>query len=623
MDGLLERINEPADLNGMNQVELENLCSEIRSLIIDTVSRTGGHLASNLGVVELTVALLKSFSPPGDKIIWDVSHQTYAYKILTGRRDRFSTIRTYGGLSGFLNRHESEYDAFGAGHSGTALSAALGMAAARDRRGGDEHVIAVIGDGALGCGISLEAFNNVSGTARKLIVVVNDNEMSIAANVGAISTYLGRLLASPRYNRWKRSVESVAKKMRMGWLRQCYYRLEELVKGVFLRSIVFEEFGLRYIGPVNGHSIPALLDAFSIARESDKPILIHVSTTKGKGYAPAESEPEKWHGASAFDVESGKPAAKAGGTSYSGVFGKTIAGLAESDSRIVAITAAMSNGVGLTEFARRFPDRFFDVGISEEHGAVFAAGLSAEGMIPVFALYSTFAQRIVDCVIHDVCLQDLPVVFCLDRAGVVGDDGATHNGVFDIALFRKVPGLVFMQPKDEAELADMLATALKSGRASMIRYPRGLGPGSEVPEERSIIEVGKAEVVRDGADVWIWALGDMLQTALDSAERLAEDDVSAGVVNARFISPLDTNLLESHLDSRLIVTIENAVKDGGFGSAVSDYVSSRAGGNRPPILRVGWPDHFVPHGSVAQLKEIYGLTPDAVCRNIRASLDSL
>lgn len=617
MSSILDRVQAPADLRGLTLTELEQLADEVRDLIIRTVAQTGGHLAANLGVVDLTIALLRTFSPPDDKILWDVSHQGYAYKILTGRRDRIGTLRQYGGLSGFLRRAESPYDAYGAGHSGTALSAALGMAVARDRRGGTSHVVAVIGDAAASCGISFEALNNLAGATKRMIVILNDNEMSIAKNVGSLSRYLGGLLANPRYNRWKRSAESFAlARLRLGWLRNAYHRMEEAVKSLFLRSVFFEEFGLRYIGPIDGHNLSSLMDALQIARDYDKPILLHVSTLKGKGYPLAEKMPEKWHGTPAFDVATGR---KAGGSpkgpGYSDVCGATLARLAEEDGRIVAITAAMRTGTGLDRFAERFPSRFFDVGISEEHAVVFAAGLAAEGFVPVFIVYSTFAQRAVDGLIHDVCLQNLPVVVCLDRAGIVGDDGPTHHGVFDIALLRAVPGLVIMQPKDEAELADMLFTATRAARPAVIRYPRGAGPGVPPRPEPQMLQIGAAEVLSEGGEVWLWALGDMIPTALQAAAALRARGVAAGVVNARFVRPLDTALLDrQRRGARLFATLENGVARGGFGSEVEEWLIGHGFGGR--VLRFGWPDEFVPHGAPELLAERCGLSAEAVARTV-------
>jgi len=595
---------------------MEQLAEEIRGLIVETVSHTGGHLAANLGVVELTISLLKCFNPPDDKIIWDVSHQTYAYKILTGRKSRFGTLRQYGGISGFLRRDESPYDCFGAGHSGTALSAALGMAVARDLRGSKEHVIAVVGDGSAGCGISFEALNNVDTATGRLIVVLNDNEMSIAANVGSMSRYFGGLLANPRYNRWKGSVESMASRLKMDFFRSAYYRIEEAVKSLFLRSVIFEEFGLRYIGPIDGHNIPALLNALVIARDSPKPILLHVATQKGRGYAFAERSPEKWHSTDSFDVASGKPLVVRDRQTYSQIFGAALERFAERDKRIVAITAAMRAGTGLTRFAERFPDRFFDVGISEEHATVFAAGLAAEGLIPVLAVYSTFSQRAVDCIIHDVCLQRLPVIMCLDRAGIVGDDGPTHHGIFDIALLRPAPGLVMMQPKDEAELVDMLFTAISIEKPVVIRYPRGGGSGAAISGEGQEMEVGKSEVVRGGGAVQIWGLGDMVAVGEAASDLLKLRGIDAGVVNARFVRPMDTALLKSQAEAaHVIVTIENGVLDGGFGSAVEAFLGEIGFVGR--ILKFGWLDQFIPHGRTETLMRAFGLTPESIAERVQ------
>jgi 1-deoxy-D-xylulose-5-phosphate synthase len=622
MNTVLNRVHDPRDLDGLTVPELDRLAAEVRTMIVETVSRTGGHLAANLGVVELTIALLRTFKPPADKIVWDVSHQTYTYKILTDRRERFATLRQLDGISGFLRRDESPYDAFGSGHSGTAVSAAMGMAVARDLRGSKEHVVAVLGDGAAGCGISLEAFNNVSHTTRRLIVILNDNEMSIAANVGGLSRYLGKLLANPRYNRWKRSFErSLGAHIRIPWLQHAYFRMEEAIKSLFLKNVLFEEFGLRYVGPIDGHDFHRLLDALATARDSEQPIILHVSTMKGRGYPPAENNPERWHSTGPFEITTGEPAARNPAQTYSEVFGRTLEALAGKDERIVAITAAMANGTGLAGFAKRFPHRFFDVGISEEHAAVFAAGLATEGYRPVFAVYSTFAQRMVDCVIHDICLQNLPVVLCLDRAGLVGDDGPTHHGVFDIAIFHPVPNLVIMQPRDEAELADMLHTAIGLGKPVIIRYPRGRGPGATVPDVRADIPYGRAVTLAHGERVQIWALGDMVPLALQAASLLDAEGIPTGVVNARFVKPLDAALLQEHAGrSGAFVTIENGVISGGFGTGVEEVL--RGAGFTGPVLRIGWPDSFIPHGSLPALMERNGMTPLRIATAVRHALES-
>lgn len=619
METLLNRVEKPRDLDAFSVDELEALCGELRKEIIETVSHTGGHLAANLGVVELTVALLRTFDPPRDKMTIDTGHQSYAYKLLTGRKDAFCTLRQYGGLSGFQQRSESVYDAFGAGHAGTALSAALGMAVARDQRGDTNHVVAMLGDAAAGCGVSLEALNNLATTTNRLVVVLNDNEMSIGENVGALSRHLGNLLVNPHYNRWKRSIESAAHRMHMGPFRTLYYRIEEAIKGLFLHSAIFEELGIRYIGPVDGHDIRALLNALGTARASDRPILVHVSTRKGKGYSFAEAHPEKWHGASSFDVESGDSLVEPSTAKYSNVFGTALQRMAQTDARIVAITAGMCAGTGLAEFGRQFPKRIFDVGISEEHAVIFAAGLAAGGGRPVFAVYSTFLQRAVDCVLHDVALQELPVVLCLDRAGIVGDDGPTHHGVFDIALLRPVPGLVMMQPKDEPELCHMLRTAFDCGKPTVIRYPRGTGPGREVPATYEVLPLGKAEVLRPGKRVQIWALGDMVSLAEAAADRLHARGIDAGIVNARFIKPLDTErLAEQSAEARVMVTIENGVLTGGYGEGVANAL--REMGYSGVMLSFGWPDAFVSHGAPARLMESYGLMPEAIADRVWRAL---
>lgn len=619
---ILSKINNPEDLKQLAFADLPKLAEEIRSLIIKTVSANGGHLASNLGPVELTIALLRTFSPPHDKIIWDVSHQAYTYKILTGRRDRFHTLRQTDGLSGFLSRAESPYDAFGAGHAGTALSAALGMAAARDRKKSNEHVVAVVGDGALGCGSSFEALNNLAFTTKRLIVIVNDNEMSISANVGTIARYLGSLLVNPRYNRWKSSVENVARNLiGFAWLRKIYTSTQESVKSFFLGSILFEEFGLRYIGPIDGHDYRNLLDAMEIARNSQEPILLHVATQKGRGYALAEQDPDIWHGTGAFECATGEPLTPHTRLRYSEVFGKTVKDLAEKDDRLIAITAAMAVGTGLTGFAKSYPDRFFDVGISEEHAVIFAAGLAAAGFRPYLVLYSTFTQRVVDYIIHDVCLQKLPVVFCLDRAGIIGDDGPTHHGIFDIPLLRSIPGLIIAQPCDEAELEALLHSALEWGQPAVIRYPRGCGPGSELSVKPELVSPGQARMVAEGDTVQIWALGDMVPFALEVADILKGAGVATGVVNARFIKPLDLNLLQASSSAKVIVTLENSAVTGGFGTALGESLADCGFAGR--LLKFGWPDRFLPHGALEDLYKRYGFTVSAVVDAVKQALSSV
>ena len=621
MLGILEKIDDPAAVHALTAAEMDRLAEELRERIITTVSRNGGHLAANLGAVELTLALLRVFDPATDRIVWDVGHQTYAWKLLTGRRDRFGTLRLPGGISGFPRRDESPFDAFGGGHAGTALSAALGMAVARDRRGGTEHVVAVVGDAAMGNGISLEALNNIDGTTGHLIVVLNDNEMSIAGNVGSLSRHLGQLLANPKYNRWKRGAEQIAMRLRMSPLRGAYHRTEKAVKSLFLQNALFEEFGVRYMGPIDGHDHRALADALEIATRYDRPILLHVATQKGRGYKAAEEAPDRWHGVGRFDVARAELVESPAG--YSQTFGECLARLADRNPQLVAITAAMCAGTGLTSFEARHPTRFFDVGICEEHAVVFAAGLAAQGMRPVVAIYSSFLQRAVDCVLHDVCLQKLPVTFCLDRAGVVGADGPTHHGIFDIPMLRCLPGLVLMQPKDEAELARMLATAVRLDGPAAIRYPRDPGPGVSVPENPEPLEIGKAEVVETAAEairtVWIWALGDMLPLAHAAAVKLRVAGVVAGIVNARFIKPLDTTLLlQQAAPQTVFVTLENGVIAGGFGSTVQEALSDA--GRTNPVLRFGWPDEVIGQGTTASLLAAHGITPELVAAKVLATV---
>jgi 1-deoxy-D-xylulose-5-phosphate synthase len=613
---VLETIRQVEDVKALAAARLPELAEALRAAILETVSKTGGHLASNLGTVELTVALLRVFSPPTDKVVWDVGHQSYAWKLLTGRRDRFDTLRQHGGLSGFPKPQESPCDAFVGGHAGTALSAALGMAAARDRCGGAGHVVAVVGDGALTNGITLEALNSVDDVASKVIVVLNDNEMSISENVGALSRRLGRMLTSVRYNRIKAAAEAAGHRLRMTPLRKFYHRLEQAVKSLWLRNAFFEEFGLRYIGPIDGHDFNALENALHTARGDKRSVLIHIATQKGRGFKPAERSPWDWHGVGAFELEARHP--PEGRRGYSQVFGETLAALADGDSRIMAITAAMGGGTGLEPFAERHPARFFDVGICESHAVVFAAGLAASGLRPVFAVYSTFLQRAVDSVMHDGCLQNLPVLFCLDRAGVVGSDGPTHHGIYDIPMLRCLPNITLMQPKDVRELAAMMKTALAHDGPVAIRYPREPGPDVAL-EAVEALPVGRAEVVLSpppplagtAPAVWFWALGDMLPLAQETAARLAQAGIPAGVVNARFIKPLDTALLYAQArDASCVVTLENGAVAGGFGSAVREAIASA--GLSCPVRAYGWPDEFIGQGTTDQLRADHGLTADVL-----------
>lgn len=628
MAPLLDKIQTPADLRAFSIDQLAQLTAEIREEIVQVVSRTGGHLAANLGVVELTLALHRVFSVPEDKIVWDVGHQAYVHKLLTGRRDRLATLRCYGGISGYPRRGESECDCFGTGHASTSISAALGMAAARDLAGEDHKVIAVIGDGALTGGMAFEALNHCGQLGKDLIVVVNDNEMSIAPNVGAMSAYLTKLRLAPTTERAKRDLKAVIN--RIPAVGNPVWRAMERVKGgvkyLLVPGMLFEELGFTYYGPLDGHNLATLIGTFREVRHQKGPVVVHVVTHKGKGYKPAESNPERFHGTNPFIVETGSEAEPSGGTSYTSVFGQTLTQLAEKDERIVAITAAMPEGTGLKKFASRFPARFFDVGIAEQHAVTFAAGLATRGMRPVVAIYSTFLQRAYDQVIHDVCLQQLPVLFAVDRAGLVGQDGPTHHGVFDLSYLRAVPNLVVMAPKDEPELQRMLATALQLPGPAAVRYPRGVGPGHELLIDPDPLPVGVGEVVKDGKDVAIIAIGGMVQTALEAAENLAGDGIEALIINARFAHPVDAALIrETAARIVRVVTLEENALQGGFGSAVLETLADSDKGeatfSSARVLRLGLPDDFLTHGTIGELRRDVGLTPEAVAARIKAWLE--
>ena len=608
MGTLLESVHSPADLKRMNIAQMTELAAEIREFLIQTLSKTGGHLGPNLGVVELTLALHAVFNTPEDKLLFDVSHQAYIHKILTGRLERFETIRQPGGLNGFMLRTESEHDCYGAGHAGTALSAALGMAVARDLSGGKEHVIAVAGDAAFTNGISFEALNNIAAQTKRMIVVLNDNQWSIDRNVGAIASYFHRIVTNEHYQHLHDSAHRIIERFGGKTAAEVARRAEEAAKGLLWPSMMFEEFGLQYFGPIDGHNLPLLVETFKFLKGADRPVLLHVLTQKGRGFQPALEKKKKFHGLGPYDPETGMTE-PAGLPSYSEVFATTLADLADKDERIVAITAAMPSGTGLDLFRLRHPKRFFDVGIAEEHAVVFAAGMATQGYRPVCAIYSTFLQRAFDPVVHDVCLQKLPVLFCMDRAGLSGDDGPTHHGLFDISYLRGIPGIVLMAPKDEDELADMMKTALEIPGPSAIRYPRGAVAGVERKAEPQAIPVGKAEVIKDGSDVAIFGLGPMITMARELAERLEYIGYSAAVINPRFIKPLDLEVLEQY--SRRVaafVTFEDHVKMGGFGSAVMEALEEM--GSTVPVVRIGWPDKFIEHGKVADLRARHGLTVD-------------
>lgn len=624
MYALLNRIEKPEDVKALTVRELEQLASELRHFIIDTVSQNGGHLAPNLGTVELTLALYSVFSFPGDKLVWDVGHQAYTHKILTGRRDAFKTLRKKGGITGFPNRSESVYDAFGVGHASTSISAALGMALARDARGEKNQVIAVIGDGALTGGESFEALNNADlGT--KLIVILNDNEMSIDANVGAMSEYLSRIRIAPQYARAKRDMGSLL--MSIPHIGDKVYKtashLKDGVRSVLVPGSLFEEMGFHYIGPIDGHNIGLLEEVLASAKEMEGPVLIHIHTVKGKGYKPAEQAPDKFHGVGCFDPSTGKSAKKAGcAPSYTSVFSKALIDLAKDRPDILAITAAMPSGTGLKAFGQAYPKRFFDVGIAEEHAMTLAAGMAAAGMHPVIALYSTFAQRAYDQLIHDVCLQNLPVTLCLDRAGLVGEDGPTHHGVFDLSYLRQMPNMCVMAPKDEEELRHMLATAIAIEGPAAVRYPRGAGLGVPLTDSLETLPVGKAEVLQEEGNIAFLAVGTMVEKAKEAAAILKEEGIEAAVVNMRFIKPLDTELLgEMARTKRLLITAEENVLAGGFGSAVAEYLADH--GIEVPLLRFGIPDRFIEQGTRRELLSLIGLQPDEMAERIRERLSQM
>lgn len=625
MYALLNRIEKPEDVKALTVRELEQLASELRHFIIDTVSQNGGHLAPNLGTVELTLALYSVFSFPGDKLVWDVGHQAYTHKILTGRRDAFKTLRKKGGITGFPNRSESVYDAFGVGHASTSISAALGMALARDAKGEKNQVIAVIGDGALTGGESFEALNNAGDLGTKLIVILNDNEMSIDANVGAMSEYLSRIRIAPQYARAKRDMGSLL--MSIPHIGDKVYKtashLKDGVRSVLVPGSLFEEMGFHYIGPIDGHNIGLLEEVLASAKEMEGPVLIHIHTVKGKGYKPAEQAPDKFHGVGCFDPSTGKSAKKAGcAPSYTSVFSKALIDLAKDRPDILAITAAMPSGTGLKAFGQAYPKRFFDVGIAEEHAMTLAAGMAAAGMHPVIALYSTFAQRAYDQLIHDVCLQNLPVTLCLDRAGLVGEDGPTHHGVFDLSYLRQMPNMCVMAPKDEEELRHMLATAIAIEGPAAVRYPRGAGLGVPLTDSLETLPVGKAEVLQEEGDIAFLAVGTMVEKAKEAAAILKEEGIEAAVVNMRFIKPLDTELLgEMARTKKLLITAEENVLAGGFGSAVAEYLADH--GIEVPLLRFGIPDRFIEQGTRRELLSLCGLQPDEMAERIRERLSQL
>ncbi|HZK18716.1 MAG TPA: 1-deoxy-D-xylulose-5-phosphate synthase [Clostridia bacterium] len=613
---LLESINSPGDLKKFTDYNLKILADEIWRYLIDTVAETGGHLAPSLGVVELTISLHKTFRSPVDKIIWDVGHQSYAHKLLTGRRDQFNTLRQHNGLSGFPRRLESIHDAFGTGHSSTSISSALGFAIARDLSNEDYSVIAVIGDGAMTGGLAFEALNNVGHLKKKIIVVLNDNDMSIAKNVGALSSYLTRIRTDPSYYRGKDELENILRRIpAIGTsVFRAVDRLKDGLKYLVVPGVLFEELGFIYIGPIDGHNISAMNRVFERAKHIKAPVLIHVITKKGRGYSPAEKNPNKFHGVGPFDKGSGMANSKKGTPklSYTEVFGRTLVNLAKEDKKIIAITAAMPEGTGLNYFAQALPDRFFDVGIAEGHAVTMAAGIAANGLKPVVAVYSTFLQRAFDHTIHDVCLQELPVTFCLDRSGIVGEDGATHHGLFDLSYLRSIPNMVVMAPSNEDELRRMLKTAIRHKGPCAIRYPRGKGTGCELPAEFAGIDIGKAKVVREGKDVLVLAVGNMVGKALEAAALLDKKGVKLTVIDSRFVKPLDVDTIIKYIKkTSKVITVEENVLHGGFGSSILELIN-KCNLDHVSVKCIGIPDVFVEHGDPDLLRSKYGLTPENI-----------
>ena len=625
---ILNTINSPADIKGLSIRQLEQLAQEIRELLIEVTSKNGGHLAPNLGVVELTLALHKVFDTPQDKLIFDVGHQSYIHKILTGRREQFPTIRKYKGLSGFPKRSESPHDAFGTGHSSTSISAALGMAVARDLQGEDYNIVAVIGDGSMTGGMAYEALNNAGDLHKKMIVVLNDNEMSISKNVGAMSTYLYQLRTGETYTKLKKDVETWLEGLDCGRdVIRTINRIKGSVKYLMVPTSVFEELGYTYLGPVDGHDVGGLIEMLQAAKRIDGPVLVHVLTKKGKGYEPAETYPNKFHGTGPFDIATGKKITKPNAPkTYTDVFGKALVELAATNDKIIGITAAMPEGTGMIHFAEAQPKRFLDVGIAEQHAVTAAAGMAAMGMEPVVAIYSTFLQRAYDSVVHDICMQNLHVVLCLDRAGLVGDDGYTHHGVMDYAYLRNLPHMKVMAPKDEQELRVMLKTALACEGPVALRYPRGSGVGVDISRPLAELEslpLGKAEVLREGKQVCLWAIGSMVQSAVKVAGLLEAAGISTGVVNMRFAKPLDEKLLVEHAQRYgKLVVLEEGMLAGGVGSAVLELLCQKGLLQSTQVLPLGLPDKFVVHGSRDELFKELGLDEESLVRRIREWLQA-
>lgn len=618
MASLLSQIQSPTELKKLDKNQLPQLAQELRDQIVSTVANNGGHLGSSLGVIELTIALHRVFDSPNDKIIWDVGHQAYAHKLLTGRGPDFSTLRQLNGVSGFPKRSESEHDVFGVGHSSTSISAALGMAAASDILGDDNKVVAVIGDGALTAGMAFEGLNHAGHLKQKMVVILNDNEMSISPNVGALASFMSRKMTSDTFIRFKKETENLLSYVPgIGRdLVNLAKRAEESLKSFMTPGMLFEGFGFDYFGPLDGHNLDELTETLKNAAQIDGPVLLHVLTQKGKGYQPAEDNAPKFHGVGPFDEQTGIVKGSTAGTpSFTSVFSETLVALAEEDPRIIAITAAMTEGTGLKKFAECYPERFFDVGIAEQHAVTFASGLACQGMRPIVTIYSTFMQRAYDQIVHDVCLQKLPVTFAMDRGGLVGADGPTHHGVFDLSFLRHIPNLAFALPRDELELQRVMKTASEHDGPFAYRYPRGNGLGLELPETIDPVEVGRGEMLKDGSDGLIIALGTMVQEALAAAELLQQQGLSIAVMDARFVKPIDEALILSQVEKvPFVITAEENALQGGFGAAVLELLSDH--GLNIPVTRTGIPDRFVGQGTQLELRQQLGLTAEGLCATV-------
>ncbi len=618
---LLSNLKSPNDLKSLDDGQLDQLAGEIRETLIRTLSRTGGHLGPNLGVVELTIALHRIFETPSDKFVMDVSHQGYVHKMLTGRGDRIESIRQYEGLNGFLLRSESVHDCYGAGHAGTALSAALGMAAARDLQGGDEHVIAIAGDAAFTCGPTLEALNNIASTTKRFIVVLNDNEWSIDKNVGAIAKYFNALQTNKAYSDVRQKAADFVEKVGGQSVRRLAHKIERSAKNLLFPNVLFEKFGVRYFGPLDGHNLPLLIRTFDYLKEQEEPVILHIITEKGRGYKPALEKPGKFHGLGPYNVADGSTSG-GGAPTYSEVFGRTVTNFAKEDEKIVAVTAAMPGGTKLEIFKDEIPERYFDVGIAEEHAALFACGLASQGLKPFLAIYSTFMQRAYDMIIHDMALQELPVRLCMDRGGLSGDDGPTHHGLFDIGYLRHIPNMIHMQPIDEDEFSDMLWTMSQyDDGPTAIRYPRGAGVGAKPKENPRLLEIGKGELVKDGSDVALIGLGFVHNLAVEAGEELEAQGYSVALVNPRFIKPLDEELiLDVAKRCKVICTFEDHVLKNGFGASIIELLHDA--GVDTPVERIGWPDEFVEHGKVDILRAKHGITAAAAIEKVLPHLPS-